>query len=122
MGSSTACDPRAFLGRLRTVTDMLSWSAEDQLAYLDGIGVPGLVDELALLFDDSMATVPALSEDGLLCAEANRALQKIDDALGRMSGPQGPWDAESLATAPDWTTVRELARAATGQLPAGAPP
>lgn len=103
------------------MTDMLSWSADDQLAYLDGIGVPGLVDELALLFDDSMATVPALSEEGLLSAEANRALQKIDDALGRMSGPDGPWDAESLATAPEWTEVRDLARAAGGLLATGAP-
>jgi hypothetical protein len=77
------------------------------------------VDELALIFDDFMAAVPALSEEGLLSAEANRMLQKIDDMLDQMSGPGGPWDAESLKTAADWTRIRELARAAVGLLPAG---
>lgn len=98
--------------RLRRVTEILSWDAGEQLAYLrELLGSDTMVDELALQFDDSYQVVPELRAADLVSGEAEGSLRELADRLTELDGAD-LWSAESLREAPQWQTVRELARTA----------
>ena len=94
----------------------LAAPAWEQRSYLASLGVLPLVDELALEFDDLVAFVPRLLEDGHLTRRQAEAIYAVDHKLTEMSRPDGPWDEADLGNHPDWADVRSLANAAIRQL------
>jgi hypothetical protein len=113
----TASKPAGQARRLLRVTEILALGADDQLDYLHGLGIEGLVDELALQFDDSFVVLPELRLNGLVSEDAERALQKVDEQLVAM-GETGPdvWTEPVLANSEDWRRVRTLAATAAATL------
>jgi hypothetical protein len=101
--------------RLRQVTDILGWAAEDQLTYLRELGVGGVVDELALQFDDSYRVLAELRRRDLVSHQAEEALAAVDVQLSAMSNGD-LWSERSVRDAPEWMTVRSLAKRALSLL------
>ncbi|GAA1717735.1 hypothetical protein ACFTSF_41110 [Kribbella sp. NPDC056951] len=98
---------RQLIALLRAVA-RLALPAADQEAYLAGIGVGDLADELALEVEDA----PQLGVQlGLTQAELD-LLTAIDQLLDQMSGPGNEklWRGPALHTDERWAQVRQLAR------------
>lgn len=101
---------------LRATVVRLAWAADAQIAYLHGIGVGGLADELALEFDDMFA-VHRARPDSL--GPVGYVLAYLDRALEEMSGEANAdlWTDEALRSASEWHEVRALAALALTVLP-----
>lgn len=96
-------------GQLDAALRCLTWSAEEQVAWLTSQDLPlGNADELALEYGDmSMLVVqlPEVSED------TRASLSELDQLLDRMSGPANAsrWTLDALRNDPGWDEVRRLA-------------
>ena len=93
----------ATLTELRRTLTNLAASPVRQREYLRHLGVNGLVDELALEFDDAYRPAATQLDDrvpevGVACRELDRMLS--DDELD--------WDPDALEGEP-WANVRSLA-------------
>jgi hypothetical protein len=90
---------------LRAAVTRLASPADAQIAYLHGIGVGGLADELALEFEDLLAT------HRTTLGPAGQVLTELDQVLERMSGEANAhlWTDLALQSAPEWREVRDLA-------------
>lgn len=99
------------LQRLIESTKLLSAGGEEQLTALSSMGVPDVVDELALNFDDDVRLVDSMVEDGELGGAAKAAAANLDRQLGNMSGEKNAhlWTPEALRTSPEWSELRRLA-------------
>lgn len=108
------------LTTLRSALSLLSASSEVQLKYLDDLGLPDVVDELALEFDDVAPAVGNLVEVRAITTNAADAVRRVDAQLAAMSGEQRSqlWTPQALRTAPEWDEVRRLADRALALLPA----
>jgi hypothetical protein len=105
----------------------LSWTAERQVKYLDGVpwlgadGTtsvrPGMasVDELALDLDD---VLDAALARGSFNERQRTALTALHNYLDQISGAQNAalWTREGLTEAPEWRDVRALATTALQEL------
>lgn len=112
-----------FAHRLRLTTEILAADATRQLAHLHGLGLVGLVDELALQFDDALVLLPRLSSERLVSEQAAAAVRKVDAHLAQMSTCSAEvWSEEAVKSSPEWGRVRELAAAALLLLPETSPP
>lgn len=119
----TEVDLTGFAHRLRLTTEILAADARQQLAYLHGLGLVELVDELVLQFDDAVVLLPRLSGEHLVSEQAAVAVRKVDAHLAQMSsGSADVWSEEAVRTSPEWGRVRELAAAALALLPVISPP
>jgi hypothetical protein len=111
---------RAALGFVRAVA-VLASDAEVQVAWLSRAFAESqaVVDELALEFDNGFRLLPGFVDRGWIDPVAMPALAELDEQLDVMSGDHNRtlWNAEALATRPEWDRVRILARAALILLP-----
>lgn len=84
----------------------------EQLDYLEHLGIHGFVDEIALEYD----AISQAAEDMLLRDELNQAqydaVRNLDSLLSAISGDQHSnlWSTEALRRAPEWENVRRLAK------------
>lgn len=99
------------LQRLIESAKLLSAEASQQLTALSSMGVPDVVDELALNFDDDVRLVDSMVADGELGRAAQAAAENLDRHLGNMSGEGNAhlWTPEALRTSSEWSEVRRLA-------------
>lgn len=101
------------------VAVLLALPLTDQIRYLHESEIEGVVDELALQFDDALPFVAQLEQEGVLAAEVRRAFTDIDSWLSHMSeGEEQLWTEAALVSAPEWEQVRLLASRALRLLPA----
>ncbi|MFC4072879.1 hypothetical protein [Actinoplanes subglobosus] len=111
---------RAALGFVRAVA-VLASDAEVQVAWLSRVFADGgaVVDELALEFDQGFRLLPSFVDRGWIDPTAVPALVELDEQLDTMSDDHDRtlWNAEALATRPEWDRARYLARAALILLP-----
>jgi hypothetical protein len=92
----------------------LAAPAEEQVAYLRGLGSFPSLDELALEFDDVFGPPGTPPPDGAW----EDALRSLDAVLNAMSGRENShlWIADAL-DGPEWAAVRALARDAVVRRP-----
>jgi hypothetical protein len=110
-------NPEAQLSRLRKVTKILSLPPQAQVDYLKGLGVYPLTDELALQFSDSFAVVPLLRSHQMVSADAESALQQIDELLDSASESNPNfWSPAALNSSTQWQEIRTLATRALALL------
>src|SRR4051812_16716340 len=99
---------------------MLAMDADTQVAWAGQLMTNNgpLIDELALEFDDYYRLVPAFVERGWLKQAALPVLAQLDEQLDVMSGQHNShlWNAEALASRPEWYHVRALAKSALNLL------
>lgn len=100
------------LVRLMRVTAILALPADDQAAFVHGLGTAPLVDELALEFHDRVLMGPQFVQEGWLTEFEIAAIQEIDIKLKAMSGSghEELWILEALRSQ-EWGEIRSLARA-----------
>jgi hypothetical protein len=95
---------------------LLAADAPTQLSHLVGLGLGAddnmEVNELALEFEDALATVPGLVWAGLVTQDAESKLQALDARLRSISGGREKldlWTPPALRGAPEWAEIRRLA-------------
>lgn len=86
----------------------LALPAEDQIAYLAGIGVGDSADELALELDDALRIGRKLSFSPTDLAVVTRLLAVLDDLTETRT--EETWRATGLRTDPRWERARQVAR------------
>lgn len=100
--------------RIESLVDavaVLALNPEKQLEYLQEIGLPDGVDELALGYDaiaaaaDDMVRLQEL--DLIQCKEIKKLNRMLQDMSGRDNAML--WTNEALFTADEWKDVRHLA-------------
>src|ERR1041385_2221062 len=89
------------LSQLKSLTDsllVLAASADAQLAYLAKLGRPGLIDELALEFDDIAASANFLFDAGVLNKEQCECVRNLNAFLRKFGGDANSvlWTSEAL--------------------------
>ena len=92
------------LQRIRDAVERLTWPARQQIEHVHGI-----VDELALEFDDVFAVIRDRPGEFGLSPEASAGLHDLDHRLDELSDEPSLWSEEALKTAPEWAEIRELA-------------
>ncbi|MEU4193717.1 hypothetical protein AB0E69_17595 [Kribbella sp. NPDC026611] len=98
---------RQLIQLLRSIA-RLALPADDQLAYLAGIGVGDLADELALDLDDATALGERLGFTPAELELVARLEQLLDDLTETRT--EQTWRAEGLRTDPRWEQTRLVAR------------
>lgn len=103
---------------LRESLQVLAAPAVAQLQYLAALGVPGLVDELALEFDDIGAAARDMLEQGELRPSQYEAVGRVDRRLAEMSDSrqEALWTPKALTESSEWAELRQLASAALSTL------
>lgn len=96
---------------LRDATTVLASEPAAQLQYLEQLGVAGVVDELALEYDDVASAAKDMLQAGEIDRVQYEAIQSLSKYLDDMSGAKNKnlWQPENLSVAPEWETVRRLA-------------
>jgi hypothetical protein len=98
----------SLLQTMLSVLERLASTPAEQLSYLDRLGTPNSIDELALEFDDCFRPLqPLLLKSG--AGEELSALNTLDEALGSDSLE---WTRIALVQSSSWAQIRELAREA----------
>lgn len=97
------------LFELKQVVGRLAATPSEQVEYLATLGVLPSADELALEFDDVVALLPRLVDEGNLTPERYEAIEALRRKLSEMSNRQDVWTEVSLRSHPDWAEVRRLA-------------
>ncbi len=108
----TEIHPSSLARFIRSVA-VLSLGAPEQLAYLQAVGVPGGIDELAMEFDDGQLLAGQFQEFGWISPAFHQKVGPLNALLDRMGGEEHAdlWTAEAIRSAPEWAQVRSLARA-----------
>jgi hypothetical protein len=105
--------PSELQGQLRETIAILAASAEEQLAYVENLGLP--VDELhGELADAEVSFLPRLMENNLIDEAVKHEIRAL---LAIMEGmPDADlWQPESLSM-PEWDVVRRRAAVALASL------
>jgi hypothetical protein len=110
--------------QLREAVIRLSWSADEQHAYLESIlaplsGVGYGNDELALELEDIFCAAGDMLELGEISDAEVAALKPLDSLLENWSGSANRdfWRREALWTDRRWEEIRACAKQALGSLP-----
>ena len=113
-------DERAVLvRRLLEAVSHLSWPAEQQRAYLAGLGVSPSLDELALEFDDALKPVAARYDEFGVDRASRTLLTSIDATREAWAAEDDPaWEPAALDADPRWARIRGLAASAGERLAA----
>jgi hypothetical protein len=103
---------RTAFRQLRDSLTVLAAPAHEQLAHLERLELPGLVDEIALEYDDVAAAADYMSELGELSLEQCEYVKKLNQFMKTFSGQANAhlWTPEALRSAPEWEQVRKMAR------------
>ena len=94
--------------------DLLAAPPERQQAWLRDNGLP-TPEELLLQFDDDLALLPGLREDGALSPMTFDLLGRVDAQFSLIEEMPDMWSLEALS-GPPWRALREKARAALQSL------
>ncbi len=108
---------------LKASIERLTWTADQQVAYLDSIlghltkaeDTSGYRnDELALELEDNLVTLPNILDAGFLEIKAVDSIKPLDTFLNEHSGKENSdfWAREALYHDERWNEVRKLARTA----------
>ena len=108
---------------LKGSIERLTWTAEQQVAYLDSIlghmteaeDASGYGnDELALELEDNLSILPNLLNAGLIQMETVDSIKPLDIFLEENSGQENAdfWARDALHHDERWNEVRRLARTA----------
>ena len=109
--------PEALLGQLETTVARLAASPEEQWSWVTLGNWPA--DELTLSLDDQWPVFRSrLSETRMIDAEDERLLDDLKSHTEsiRDTEQRRVFTQEGLAKAPEWATVRRLAKAALASL------
>ena len=100
---------------LTEALNLLSLKSDDQLKYLHEIGIYGIVDELALEFDDIAIMAEQKYAEGEISEEQYKIIKKLSEKLDFMSGKDKShlWTEYALKNANEWEEIRELAKGCT---------
>jgi hypothetical protein len=111
-------DLESMARHLRAELELLGSTADAQEAYLRATGTWPSLDELALNFDWAYGMTGQLVEARLLSRESQDLLDAISAEFQIMSGRDTPelWDGAALASAAEWTRVRQLSSQALAAL------
>ena len=92
--------------------NILSLKSDAQLAYLDEIGVPGIIDELALEFDDIAIMAKQKQKEQEITENQYKLISELSEKLDLMSGEDKShfWTEYSLKNDKEWEEIRELAK------------
>lgn len=98
---------------LRQSLAILAAPAPEQLKYLESLGIPGVIDELAEDYHDMALAARPLYAQGEITGEARDCILSLDDLMDKMSG--GPekaefWSETALASAKEWQDIRGNAK------------
>jgi hypothetical protein len=95
------------------VLKTLSSNSDDQLAYLNEIGIPGNIDEIALEFDDMAILAKKKYKDGEITENQYKLIEELEQKIDLLSGEDNSnfWTEDSLRNAKEWEEIRKLARA-----------
>ena len=98
--------------KLLSSLTLLCKGADEQISYLEELGVGPSADELALEFDDCMGVVSELFEKGFVSIEFVQAVEELDQKLDLMSinADDVLWSFESLRNRKEWEDVRKIAK------------
>jgi hypothetical protein len=114
----TSSDDVQALGWIRTVVSRLADPADEQLRYLREAGIEGVVDELALEFDDTLPFVARLEEAGAVPSGTRERFARLNEQLDRLSDAgDAAWTEDALRSDPRWQQVRQAAGQALAALP-----
>lgn len=106
------------LQQLRDSLAVLAAAAQEQLAHLERLELPGLVDEIALEYDDVAAAADYMCELGELTPEQRVCVKELNQFMNTFSGQDHAhlWTPEALYSAPQWEQVRRMATECLAQL------
>ena len=101
-------------GRLKLLRDSLTVLASPphvQLQHLTNLGVPGVVDELALEYDDTATAVDTMFAEGELDHRQRDCVKKLNQFMRQFSGHANAdlWTPEALRSTQQWKQVRSMA-------------
>ena len=96
---------------LRDALTLLASPATAQLEHLSALGLPGVIDELALEYDDIAAAADNMLVEGELDNFQCSCVKELNRFLREISGKHNAhlWTAEALRSAPEWEQVRHKA-------------
>src|SRR6266545_1864459 len=111
MSSSNIEDLRLTLSRTRAALVQLAARSEEQIVYLQDLGVGNSADELALELREGVLMLDQLQKESLVREEQIEAIVALDRKLGQMSGPGRAhlWTWNALERSDEWKEVRALA-------------
>jgi hypothetical protein len=92
---------------------MLAANADEQRAWLSGLGVPGVessADELALEFNDGFRLATQWVDAGWLPAALVEPMAQLDRLLESMSGPENEplWQTHALDSSQECAAARAI--------------
>ncbi len=104
--------------QLQQALGRLAAPADDQIEYLETLGVAPSADELALELDDLVRQIPMAVQAGVLSIEAEIAIRRVDEKLDSMSSTQHSdlWWTNRLIDSREWKEVRNLSKEALKHL------
>jgi hypothetical protein len=103
---------------IRGVVSRLADPAPEQLRYLRQSGIDGIVDELALEFEDTLPFVSRLEAHGVVPAGTGARFAAVNELLDQMSDAGDEvWSEAALSADPRWEQVRRYAGDALANLP-----
>ena len=111
-------DLSEILSRTKQALAILAASPEEQIVYLQDLGVGDSADELALELHEGVLMLDQLLDNYLIRDEQVDAIMAVDTKLGGMSGSGGAhlWTWSALEGSTEWAEVRELASEALSRL------
>jgi hypothetical protein len=111
-------DLSEILSRTRQALAILAASPEEQIVYLQDLGVGDSADELALELHEGVLMLDQLRDNYLVRDEQSEAIVAVDRKLAEMSGTGRAhlWTWGALERSKEWTEVRELASEALSRL------
>ena len=92
---------------------ILAATAEDQLRYLDNLGLDyGDVSELALEFDDDLPIFLQHAPKQQLTNSLTSILGQIDAIFQQLGDDHASWTPLALKNSPKWEEIRKLSKEA----------
>lgn len=105
------------LENVRETVATVSQDGAHQLEYLNSIGLPKGVDELALDLEHVLMVAKTLARQGEISDKAVAAIAAIDQKFLEMTDNTDLWTIEALKESEHWVEIRALAKAALYSLP-----
>jgi hypothetical protein len=119
MGSTSEIAPIELLKQLRDIVSQLSWSADDQYAYLRRSRLDPPVDDMYVQLEMAVPDwFPRLEQHGLIDEATEMRLLALSAMLGDMEAVDRLWGPDSL-NEPEWERVRAAAREVLAAIDAG---
>lgn len=101
-----------WLSGVKGALAVLASPPDVQRQHLSDLGVPDVVDELALELDDMLAPLKSI----LSAKGAERALSRLGELEVALGSPALEWTLRGLTEAREWQGVRRLASDALDEL------